>query len=440
MAEIVVERSPLAEFLDEMPSLIMQYKQMQMAQEERIADREYRERMANKSIELEASKSLYKEAVSEYNKLDSALMALENKYSEAVGSVDNLGEMYKGSGLDVVTDIYKGEATNYQARADNALENIQALKNKINIVQGSLYGDVKRVQNIMAGGAGFEGGASAEGWDLGDLGLLAYETQFGESSPTVKAMFKNNPGMMTSSLASLQKTEEAMKLSKEKRQYYSDKDANAKEISARSEAELTFGSLIGSSAITSGKQQFDGLSMIEANFDDTTTEDDKSKVANSKNALRTQIGKDFAFLLGDLVSEDMYFDYSEDYFEMHNLAKGQSAVRQGRTAYGNWSIFNNYVQKANANYINAIQSGDTNKALMLNQMAIKYFGMPDSKDVQLSTFANDMNKHFSKTILAGFESSNQILPEDNQFNLDNLNNSNLSDLNDNEWESLLGDD
>ena len=42
MAQIVIEKGPLAAFMEELPGLIMQYKQMQWAQEERSLEREER--------------------------------------------------------------------------------------------------------------------------------------------------------------------------------------------------------------------------------------------------------------------------------------------------------------------------------------------------------------------------------------------------------------
>ena len=39
MAQITVERSAIADFLDDLPGLLMQYKQMEWAQEERALER-----------------------------------------------------------------------------------------------------------------------------------------------------------------------------------------------------------------------------------------------------------------------------------------------------------------------------------------------------------------------------------------------------------------
>ena len=52
MAEIVVERSPVADFLDELPSLILQYKQMQYAQQERALDREEKKVLQAQQVAL----------------------------------------------------------------------------------------------------------------------------------------------------------------------------------------------------------------------------------------------------------------------------------------------------------------------------------------------------------------------------------------------------
>ena len=42
MAQVVIEKSPLAAFMEELPGLVMQYQQLQFAQEERALEREER--------------------------------------------------------------------------------------------------------------------------------------------------------------------------------------------------------------------------------------------------------------------------------------------------------------------------------------------------------------------------------------------------------------
>ena len=172
MAQIVIQRSPIADFLDELPGLLLQYKQMEYAQEERALERGLRRELTEKGYEIEAGKSMYNENMKIYSDAQKSLELLETEYHKAVGDVSSLGELYKGAGNEVIRDVYEGEATDYSARSDWALNNAQQIKDQITTLQGSLYGDIKRAENIMAGGAGFRGGVSAEEWDVGDLGLV----------------------------------------------------------------------------------------------------------------------------------------------------------------------------------------------------------------------------------------------------------------------------
>jgi len=438
MAQITVERSAIADFLDELPGLLMQYKQMQWAQEERALERGIRE----KAIELEASKSLYNENQKLYYNAINNLDKLEATYGETVGSLEPLNEMYTSGGKDVTADIYEGEAKDYQARADNALENWQAVKNKIGILQGSLYGDVKRVKNIMAGGQGFEGGVDPEGWDLADLGIVAYEHRFGESSPTVVSMFENNPGLMTTSLASLQKTEGALALTGSKRKYYSGATETKTGDDEMKQAELVFGTIASSARKTSGKQMYDGLLAAKSILNqDPSNNVDEIDANNARQfEITKEIGKEFADLTGQVVTPEEYLDVTEEYFEMLNLAKGSSETRQGQTAYANWSVYKNYITQARDEYVKALQAGDAEKAGRLNSLAEKYFGKPQG--IELSTFALDMDNYYSKTILASFSEVFDTEPADSSnINLDslNVNLNEIEQLNDAEWEDLLGE-
>ena len=428
---ITVERSAIADFLDELPGLLMQYKQMQWAHE-----------VQEKTIELEASKSLYNENKKLYYDALDNLQTLESTYGETVGSLEPLNEMYTAGGKDVTADIYKGEATDYQARADNALENWQAVKNKIGILQGSLYGDVKRAKNIMAGGAGFEGGADPKGWDLADLGIVAYENRFGESSPTVVSMFENNPGLMTTSLASLQKTEGALALTTAKRGYYGTATETKAGDDDMKQAELVFGTIASSARKTSGKQMYDGLLLARAELNQDPSNNVEQIDANNARQfeITKEIGKEFADLTGQVVTEEQYLDVTEEYFEMLNLAQGSSEVRQGQTAYANWSVYKNYISQARDEYVKALQAGDAEKARRLNSLAEKYFGKPQG--IELSTFASDMDTYYSKTILASFgDAFNTESADSSNINIDSVkvNLDEIEQLEDKEWEDLLGE-
>ena len=433
---------------------ILQLIQQQQALEERKEERHQSMalnlltlEMKEKAIDLEASKSLYNENKKLYYSAIDNLDKLEATYGETVGSLEPLNEMYTSGGKDVTADIYKGEATDYQARADNALENWQAVKNKIGVLQGSLYGDVKRAKNIMAGGAGFEGGVDPKGWDLADLGIIAYEHRFGESSPTVVSMFENNPGLMTASLASLQKTEGALALTGSKRKYYSGATETKTGDNEMKQAELVFGTIASSARKTSGKQMYDGLMIQQANFNEQTGDEEITANNDAQFRITKEIGKEFADLTGQVVTPEEYLDVTEEYFEMLNLAQGSSEARQGQTAYANWSVYKNYITQARDAYVKALQAGDAEKAKRLNSLAEKYFGKPQG--IELSTFALDMDTYYSKTILASFGETFNI--EEDQNTSDQLdwihhpadsstvNLNSVNEIDDAEWEGLLGE-
>ena len=111
MAEIVVEWSPLAEFLDEMPSLIMQYKQMQMAQDERVLEREH-----------EKSKMYLTHNLNRLERLNQELSNLETSEMQ-LGLV--------GTELSKSPDVSSGALDVMDASEQDILNNIDLIQSKI---------------------------------------------------------------------------------------------------------------------------------------------------------------------------------------------------------------------------------------------------------------------------------------------------------------------
>ena len=433
MARLVVEESALGRFLDELPSLILQYKQMEYAQAERATERQLKRELIEKGYEIEAGKSMYNENMKIYSAAEQSLQLLETEYHKAVGDVDSLGELYTAAGNEVVRDVYEGKATDYSARADWAYNNAQQIKGQIETLQGTLYGDIKRAENIMAGGAGFRGGVSAEEWDPADLGIVAYELQYGEASPTVQSLFKNNLGAVSESLSKLRKTEQTFGLAEQKIQYYESKTQAEKVQSENDKAELMFGTLSNSSKKTSAMQNLQGLQIAEANYDENTDAATVDANEQGQFAIYKAIGGEFSKLIGRDVDPEDYPAITEEYIEMQNLGSGDAASLMGQTAYGNWSAFKGYVDDAAREYVAAIQANDTEKVRILNELAQKYFGMPPG--VSLTQFAADVGDQYSKTLLATFSQNDLITAPSDTTITDTTNIINPDD----EWESLLGD-
>jgi hypothetical protein len=208
------------------------------------------------------------------------------------------------------------------------------------------------------------------------------------------------------------------------------------------QAELVFGTIASSARKTSGKQMYDGLLAAKSILNqDPSNNVDEIDANNARQfEITKEIGKEFADLTGQVVTPEEYLDVTEEYFEMLNLAKGSSETRQGQTAYANWSVYKNYITQARDEYVKALQAGDAEKAGRLNSLAEKYFGKPQG--IELSTFALDMDNYYSKTILASFSEVFDTEPADSSnINLDslNVNLNEIEQLNDAEWEDLLGE-
>jgi len=425
---------------------ILQLIQQQQAIEERKEERNqdlalslFKMGVATERIETEnrikAEASLYQDNMQIVSDTQKTLDVLETKFGETVGDLDLLSEIYVKDGKALTKEIYEGEATNWTERSDLARQNAEMNKEKIRLLQNKLFTDVKQAQNVMLGGVGFQGGTDEERWDMGDLGLLSYESKYGEASPTVIAMFKNNPGVMTDQLAKLQKRDLELGEKEQKAGYYYD-TRKSKEAKAKTDkGNLAFGGILNSAAKTSGKQTIDGLLALSAEFDTDTPESDVAKNQNQRLTLQSTIGKEFANLLGREVSDVDYLTIYDEYSEMHSVGKAKAATGLGEIASGNWSVVNSYLQEAKNNYNNAISSGDTRKAELLNQYAIKYFGMPTDPNINLNSFANDMNQFYIDTTLSTFQSSGSIEdPNDNEGS--NATQPTIEEIDSAEWNEL----
>ena len=389
---------------------------------------EMKEDLTERGYEIEAGKSMYNENMKIYEGAKKSLDLLETEYHKAVGDVGALGELYKASGNEVIRDIYQGEATDYSARAEWAFNNAQQIKEQVKTLQGTLYGDIKKAQNIIAGGAGFKGGVSPIEWDPGDLGLIAYEIQYGEASPTIQSLFKNNIGSVNESLLKLRKTEQSFDLTEMKMEYYEEKSTAAKVQAETDKAELMFGTISNSSLKTSGVQNLQALQIAAADLEPEET----AKITSNNQAqfaLTKSIGSDFSKLIGRDVKPEDYSDIAEEYIEMHNLGTGEAQTGMGQTAYGNWSAYKGYVDDAAIQYAEAVASGDAEKAKILNDLATQYFGMPPN--IGLTQFAADVGDQFSRTVLATFNTNDLIQNEDIPTKDNILNNE------EGDWEDLL---
>ena len=124
MAQIVVERSAIADFLDELPGLILQYNQMQYAQEERALDREERKAAATQQILLKEyydKKSEVKATEAMFNKYDNLGPA---DVSQGGADIINIIDEQNNIDMQAVTQNLN-TLSNYQSELQTGLSNLR---------------------------------------------------------------------------------------------------------------------------------------------------------------------------------------------------------------------------------------------------------------------------------------------------------------------------
>ena len=202
MAQIIVEKSPIASFLDELPGLILQYKQMQVSEDR-----------YNLGLEAEI--------------LDRQLTRAERKYDEVYGEVvaqkedfqTLTGQLYKapekdtsGNAIPVAEDIQGGIVNSLnqilvETRQDT--EDLRTAKGDIN----KQMREAKLLSDFYVGVGHDYSAGDPERWDIEDFSdeqLAEYMSQYPELEGTDQRAFYE--GMKTRGAANLLQTTTSLNL------------------------------------------------------------------------------------------------------------------------------------------------------------------------------------------------------------------------------------
>lgn len=137
MAQVVVEKSALASFLDELPSLIMQYKAMQWQQDQSILDRRYQEEVKKEERNWQTSLMLLKDSRAMANEARKDLSKKINDYSDIVGSIPNISS----DAQSIINSSYEGDIT-------NSTSIVEHYDNKTAVLQNEVYNIDKALLNL----------------------------------------------------------------------------------------------------------------------------------------------------------------------------------------------------------------------------------------------------------------------------------------------------
>jgi len=144
MANIIVERSAIADFLDDLPGLLMQYKQMEWAMEERALEREERKAAGTQQILLKeyydkkAEVRTTEKVFDQYDNLKPSDVSSSGGGAELISIVDNQNNI----DMDAITQNLNTLST-YQSGLESSL--------------GELRGQAQILQEMQLDYAGPEG-------------------------------------------------------------------------------------------------------------------------------------------------------------------------------------------------------------------------------------------------------------------------------------------
>ena len=144
MAQITVERSAIADFLDDLPGLLMQYKQMQWAQEERALDREDRKAASTQQILLKE----YYDKKAEVKTTEKVFDQYDNLKPSDVSS--------SGGGADLISIVDNQHNINIDAITKN-LNTLGTYHSELESSLGELRGQAQVLKEMQMDFAGPEG-------------------------------------------------------------------------------------------------------------------------------------------------------------------------------------------------------------------------------------------------------------------------------------------
>ena len=396
---VTYQRSALADFLERLPSLLMEYKKTQWSMEQeaklRKEDREYK-----------AAVSMYSDAKELYKSAERSLDELENSWLQTGLGLDGLNEMFKTKGLDIVEKVYEGEATNWIGRANHYQDLAAQLGKKAQVMQNVLYDDIAKTKQIMAGGgvSGAGGGSDPVRWDMGDFGAKAYEETYGEPMSAISQEYlAANPGVVRQSLEKFESTRLLNRL------------RDAKNVNQdRRQSEQFLGGYVNSAYTKSGLSTVYEMEKIQNAYAKGAEEVDvamNDQAVQKQRAGQVIIGSEFADLLGipQAEAQEQIMDYYYLYDRMHAAAEQPVLTGGGEQGLRDFSLLVTNARQAYNHYLSLKNKGNNAEANRIEELAKKYFGF---EGMGFQQYLTSLNMHFSKYALTNFEETKQVIRND----------------------------
>ena len=408
---------------------------MVFQQQERREEREWQEGVTEKARDYQATISMYQDAKQEERDARLAYEKVEDAWVESGLGLTSLSEMFKtDQSLKVLEDLNEIPAKDFKQREQYFSDKAYNLERKTDILEGILHGDIRRAQNIMAGGAGQFGGKDKLEWDVEDLGLKAYEQVYDKASGIVEEYYKANPAAMRTALATLQKGELDIELLREKTGYYGKLGLAADEkavFQRREKLGKYFQSGLAISEERSGLNKYNQQNNLLAQMMDEPDAYDDSDISEKKQMVveaREEVGRRFGSLMkgipapGDKSLTDAEITYYFDrYKEIHKLSRSKTATHLGVISDPDFVPYWDAIEIAYATF-QAEKNPELKNALQ--EAAQQMFGFHESFD----EFVGRVLEYKTEYMLAPFKANGQLGGDDDDI---------VRDLEDKEWDDIL---
>jgi len=405
---------------------------MAFQQHGRREERAWQEGVTEKARDYQATISMYQDAKQEERDAKLAYEKVEDAWVESGLGLNSLSEMFKtDQSLKVLKDLNEIPAKDFKQREQYFSDKAYNLERKADILEGMLHGDIRKAQNIMAGGAGQFGGKDKLEWDVEDLGLKAYEQVYDKASGIVEEYYKANPAAMRTALAKLEQGELNIELLREKTGYYGrlGDAANLKAVSQRREKlGKYFQSGLAISEERSGLNKYNLQNSLLAQMMDEADAYEPSQISEKEKTViaeREAVGIKFGSLM-EGISDKGFTDaeisaYFDRYNEIHKLSRSKVATHLGVISDPDFVPYWDAIETAYATFQAEEDSGNK---IALEQAAQQMFGFHES----FGEFVGRVKAYKTDYMLSPFKGNGQIDDPDDDPGVD---------LTDSEWEDLI---
>jgi|9_EtaG_2_1085328.scaffolds.fasta_scaffold01785_5 hypothetical protein len=350
---VVYKKSELGTFIEQLPSLIMQYqsrKDEMDFQKELLEDKQAHEiEMLENKNKLDLELIAYSDAKDERKEVLDRYNVFEQTYLETGAELEDLNNLYRtNESLNkLLDDISKSPAETLLDRAELLGQKTELIEQKINILQDVVFDDIRKAQQIIIGGVpgvGYKGGKDPERYDVDDLNYKAYKSVYGENK-LVENYFKANPGTIAKSMQELESDLINTQTTAYRGQAYKSKTneevlnkdyANAKEMVATN---------IRNSSYISGLDTY-YISQAIAGSPDEYDNESIERAIESQTMIRDQI----SFALSELLNEEFSEENKTRLFERYRTAHALSVDSQETDAVADYAYMNSIIDDAYNNY------------------------------------------------------------------------------------------